>query len=95
MDWYTTLSKIAQLINEFRLIPRILVFGYGYLLYQHVMWYQTIDNPTTAHSVALTALTGFGSVIFTFYAKTKTETVVERKTKSHKYSKDDAPSLNE
>lgn len=74
-----TWLSVAELFDAFRIVPRILLVGYGILLYKTVTWYMMIapliidnkvliDGPTTQHAALITAVVGLGAAIFGLYS---------------------------
>lgn len=61
---------IAEMIDAWRIIPRVLIIGYVYLMYHIVMWYMTLPEPSTQHTAFVSAVIGVGTAIFGLYTGT-------------------------
>lgn len=59
----------AETIDYFRLIPRIMLAGYAYLLWKVVHWYMAIPEPTTQHAALVTTVVGASAAIIGLYQK--------------------------
>ena len=64
------LTELAIHINNFRVIPRTMVLGYGILLAQSVNWFQGLVIPTTQQVSLISTIVGMGAVVFAFYVNT-------------------------
>lgn len=65
---FINVCEIAALcINRLRLVPRIIVAGYGYLIWDVVQWYMALPEPTTQQAALITTLTGVSVAVFGFY----------------------------
>lgn len=62
-----TLLDIAELLDAYRVVPRILLFFYGYLVWYITNWYLPIQNPTTGQTAVFTTLLGSIPVIVGLY----------------------------
>ncbi len=57
----------AHCINRLRVVPRIIVGGYGYLIWDVVQWFMALPEPTTQQAALITTLTGVSVAVFGFY----------------------------
>jgi len=57
----------AHCINRLRIVPRIIVGGYGYLIWDVVQWFMALPEPTTQQAALITTLTGVSVAVFGFY----------------------------
>lgn len=57
----------AKCLNRLRIIPRLIVFGYGWLIYDVVQWYMAIPDPSTQQAGLLVTLIGVAAPVFGFY----------------------------
>ena len=62
--------SIAEAIDAFRLIPRLLVGGYAWLVYKVVMWYMALPDPTTQHAALVTTVVSMAAAIIGLYSST-------------------------
>ena len=67
------LSKIAKLINEFRLLPRLFIGTYLILFYQTVIWFMALSDPSLEQAGLISVMTATGSVWFGYYVNTNTD----------------------
>lgn len=54
-------------LNAWRIIPRILAFGYGAFFIYVAMWFMGLDNPTTAQSAFVSTMSAATTGVFGFY----------------------------
>ena len=64
------LRKLAVHINNFRVVPRLLTIGYGLVMVQSWMWFQSLPAPTTQQVTFISTISGMAAVIFSFYVNT-------------------------
>ncbi len=57
----------ARLIDRFRLIPRLMVAGYGWLMWDVVDRFMAEPDPPNSKAAVVTALIGAGAAVFNFY----------------------------
>jgi len=57
----------CECVDRIRLIPRILITGYGYLLYDAHFWFKTLPDPTTAQQLYMNIIWGASAAWFGFY----------------------------
>ncbi len=63
---------IAEVLDVLRVVPRLLVTGYGYLVWDTVQWYQALPEPSTQHTALVSAIVGASAMVFGFYTNTGT-----------------------
>lgn len=61
------LMNAAHIIDVFRVIPRIMVTGYGYLVWDSVQWFQALPDPTNAHTFLISTIVGGAAAVFGLY----------------------------
>lgn len=61
---------IAELVDAYRVVPRIVLIGYGYLLWDTHVWYSALPDPTTTQTAYATLLWGACTVITAWYINT-------------------------
>lgn len=67
MKWKENLLTIAELIDAFRAVPRLILIAYAVLVWQVVDWYMLLDNPSTQHAALVTAVVGIIAPVAGFY----------------------------
>jgi len=67
---YRSLFAVARLINHFRLVPRLLMVGYGWLLWQVSLWFMALPEPTAAQAAFVSTVAGVSTGFFGFYVNT-------------------------
>lgn len=65
--WVRRCSMIAECFNRLRVIPRILVAGYGVLVWQVVDWFMSLPSPDTQQAALVTTVVGASGIVFGFY----------------------------
>lgn len=61
---------IAELLDAYRIVPRILMFGYAVLLWQSSWWYMGLTDPTTQQTSFIGLLWGACGLITKWYFDT-------------------------
>lgn len=64
MDKY---QKIAEIVNLFRIIPRLLVALYGLAFYQVSTWFMALEDPTGSQAAFVGTIVGAGAAFFGLY----------------------------
>ena len=75
---------IAELIDAYRIMPRLLVLCYGYMVYDVTMWFKILENPNGAQSTFISIVYGAAAGIFGFYAKSGRSWQVESNTSQNR-----------
>lgn len=61
----------AKAIDAWRIFPRAFITVYIYLLYEVVIWFMSLEAPTTQQAGLISIMTGVGAAWFGLYTKTK------------------------
>ena len=56
-----------ETLNEWRIIPRILIASYGYIFYDVCVWYMALPDPTTQQAGFVSTIVGAGAAFFGLY----------------------------
>ena len=56
-----------ELINRWRVIPRIIVLLYGYTFYEVSHWFMSLDEPTAPQAAFVSTIVGAGAAFFGLY----------------------------
>jgi len=54
-------------LNDFRVVPRLIVGGYSVMLYQVTIWFMTLDVPNLEQAGMLGVVYGIAGMICKFY----------------------------
>jgi hypothetical protein len=65
--WVLRCTMIAECLNRLRIIPRLLVTGYGILIWQVVSWFMGLPSPDTQQAALVTTVVGASGMVFGFY----------------------------
>ena len=65
--WVQRCTATAECLNRLRVIPRILVAGYGVLVWQVVDWFMNLPAPDTQQAALVTTVVGASGIVFGFY----------------------------
>jgi hypothetical protein len=57
----------AEVIDAYRVVPRLLLLGYGYLVWHVTTWFMSLPEPTTQQAALVTAVVGITAPIAGFY----------------------------
>ena len=61
---------LAKAVDAWRIFPRLFIGVYIILLYNSVMWFMSLENPTTAQTSLISVITGLGLGWFMAYVNT-------------------------
>ena len=61
---------IAELLDAYRIVPRILMFGYAALLWESSRWYMALTDPTSQQTTFIGLLWGACGLITKWYFDT-------------------------
>jgi len=54
-------------VNQWRIIPRVLVGWYSLLVWRVTDWFMLLDAPTTEHTIFVSTVIGMSAAIFGLY----------------------------
>lgn len=69
--WMITLRNLSEVIDRFRIFPRLFIGVYIYLVYESSMWFMSLEDPNTQQAGLISVITGVGGVWFGHYVNTK------------------------
>lgn len=59
---------VAEWIDAWRIAPRLLIIGYGYLLYDVVNWFMVLEDPSVAQAGLVSVVVGGAAAVFGLYS---------------------------
>jgi hypothetical protein len=65
--WYTIKYEIPEMLDNWRVIPRLLIFMYAVVFYQTMNWFMLLDNPNNAQAGFVSVIVGAGAAWFGLY----------------------------
>lgn len=54
-------------IDNFRVVPRLMVAGYGWLMYDVAVWFMALEDPTNPQSLFVSTMVGASAAVFGLY----------------------------
>jgi hypothetical protein len=60
-------AKIRVVLADLRIIPRIMVILYGWVIYDSYLWFKALEAPTTQQTSFITLLWGAAAAWFGLY----------------------------
>ena len=60
-------ENIADIINKLRIVPRLLMLGYGFIFYEITHWFMNIPDPTAPQSAFVATVVGSAAAFFGLY----------------------------
>jgi hypothetical protein len=60
----------AEVADAWRLVPRIIICGYGLILWNADQWFQALEAPSTAQQFYINVIWGAAMGITAFYLNT-------------------------
>ena len=64
---YAKLIHLARAVDSWRIFPRVFITTYIILLYECVIWYMELPNPTMEQSGLVSIVVGAGAAWFGLY----------------------------
>ena len=65
--WVQRCTMVAECLNRLRIIPRVIVAGYGIATWLVISWYMGLQDPGTQQAALVTTITALAPAIFGFY----------------------------
>ena len=65
--WNTIKYDIPEMLDNWRLIPRLLIFMYAVVFYQTMNWFMLLENPNNAQAGFVSVIVGAGAAWFGLY----------------------------
>ena len=62
--------KWAEIIDAYRIVPRLWLFGYGWMLVRVNEWFMALPDPNTQQAALVSTVWGAGAMITAFYVQT-------------------------
>ncbi len=66
--WRKTHLAFAEATDAWRVVPRLMVFGYAVLLYEVVHWFMKLEVPTNAQAAFVSTVVGIAAAVFGLYS---------------------------
>ena len=63
-------GKARVVLSDLRVIPRLMVTGYGFMLFHITTWFMFLPEPTTQQAALITTVYGASAAIFGLYTNT-------------------------
>jgi len=64
------LTRWAEVVDAYRVVPRVLVFGYGVMLYHVSVWFMALADPTGSQAAFASTVFGAAAAVFGLYTGT-------------------------
>lgn len=61
------LTNISELLNAYRVVPRVLVLCYGVVCWNTWAWFTDLPDPTTTQMTFASTIWGAAAIWFNFY----------------------------
>jgi len=58
---------LHELLNKYRVVPRILILGYSWLLYEVSFWFMALALPTSTQAAFVSTVVGISAAVFGLY----------------------------
>ena len=65
--WVQRCTMVAECLNRLRIIPRLIVAGYGVATWIVLKWFMGLDDPGTQQAALVTTVCALAPAIFGFY----------------------------
>ena len=62
--WY---NKTSGIMDQFRVIPRLIMLAYIYAFWQSTQWFMNLSEPTNAQAAFISTIVGAGAAFFGLY----------------------------
>jgi hypothetical protein len=86
--WNIIKYEIPETLDNWRVIPRLLIFLYAVVFYQTMNWFMLLENPNNAQAGFVSVIVGAGAAWFGLYVNSGTgkKMKIETTTKGSKVS---------
>ena len=64
------LTAIPDILDDFRVVPRVIVILYGYIFYDVTTWFMNLPDPSNAQVAFVSTIVGVAGAFFGIYQKT-------------------------
>ena len=71
------MTDFAKKCNEWRIVPRLLIMGYGYTFYEVSQWFMTLDDPTVTQAAFVSTIVGAAAAFFGLYVNSGKSTTTQ------------------
>tara|TARA_Y100001970_G_scaffold128453_2_gene158615 strand:+ start:2530 stop:2793 length:264 start_codon:yes stop_codon:yes gene_type:complete len=65
--WDIIKYEIPEMLDNWRVIPRLLIFLYAVVFYQTMSWFMLLENPNNAQAGFVSVIVGAGAAWFGLY----------------------------
>ena len=65
--WNIIKYEIPETLDNWRVIPRLLIFLYAVVFYQTMNWFMLLENPNNAQAGFVSVIVGAGAAWFGLY----------------------------
>lgn len=62
--------KWAEIIDAYRVVPRLILVSYGWLIFYVITWFMGLPDPTTQQAALVTTVTALAAPIIGLYTST-------------------------
>ena len=69
-DWKQIGLDAAEVVDAWRVIPRGIILGYGWLVWNNVQWFQGLEDPSTAQMAFAQVIWGAAALLTGWYFNT-------------------------
>ena len=69
--WNFIKYEIPEMLDNWRVIPRLLIFLYAIVFYQTMIWFMGLDAPNNAQAGFVSVIVGAGAAWFGLYTRSK------------------------
>ena len=70
--WNLIKYEIPEMLDNWRVIPRLLIFLYAVVFYQTMSWFMLLENPNNAQAGFVSVIVGAGAAWFGLYVNSGT-----------------------
>ena len=78
--WDMIKYEIPEMLDNWRVIPRLLIFMYAVVFYQTMNWFMLLENPNNAQAGFVSVIVGAGAAWFGLYVNSGTGKKVKIET---------------
>lgn len=67
--WRFRLALVAEAMDYLRIVPRTIIVGYSWLLYEVVWWFMALESPNMEQSALVSVMVTIAGVVVGLYTK--------------------------
>lgn len=73
------LINYAEILDSFRIIPRVLLIAYGYFCWEIFLWFKMLEDPNSQQAAFVSAVVGISGYVVKIYCQSGNDWIKTKK----------------